>query len=375
MTGKTITINGSSSGLGKGSVMSTGNSKVKGEITNKEFNPTVAAAQREIWLAGGCFWGLEAYLNKLNGVIYTNVGYANGNTENPSYYQVCHNNTGHAETVYVRYDPKHIDLATLLTYYFKVIDPTSVNRQGNDWGTQYRSGIYYKDFADKAIIDQVIAQEQKKYSPIIATEVLPLRNYYLAEEYHQKYLEKNPNGYCHIDLSSLDKNPMVKVNKSENPTLRDEPEKVVLRTYAKPSQEDIKKKLTDTEYQVTQSGGTEKPFVNEYWNNHEEGLYVDVVTGEPLFSSRDKYDSGTGWPSFTKPVAANAIITKSDRSHSMERIEVRSRYGDSHLGHVFTDGPKDRGGLRYCMNSAALRFIPLSKMEEKGYREFTSLVK
>lgn len=185
--------------------MSTGNSKDKGDTANKQVQPPVAEGQREIWLAGGCFWGLQAYLDKLSGVVYTNVGYANGNTENPSYHQVCYNNTGHAETVYVQYDPKHIDLATLLTYFFKVVDPTSVNRQGNDRGSQYRSGIYYKDSADKAIIDRVIAEEQKQYVAAIATEVLPLSNYYSAEEYHQKYLEKNPNGYCHIDLSSVDK--------------------------------------------------------------------------------------------------------------------------------------------------------------------------
>lgn len=338
--------------------------------------PPIAEGQREIWLAGGCFWGLEAYLDKLRGVVYTSVGYANGNTENPSYFDVCHKNTGHVETVYVQYDPKHIDLATLLTYYFKVVDPTSVNKQGNDWGSQYRSGIYYKDSADKAIIDQVIVQEQKKYSKPIVTEVLPLCNYYVAEEYHQKYLKKNPYGYCHIDLSSLDKDPMAKGNEPVNPTsLTDEPEKTVPRTYTKPSQEEIKKRLIGEQFEITQSNGTEKPFDNEYWNNHEAGLYVDVVTGEPLFSSRDKYDSGTGWPSFTKPIAADTITTKTDRSHFMERTEVRSRYGESHLGHVFTDGPKDRGGLRYCMNSAALRFIPLGKMAEEGYGEFTSRVK
>lgn len=356
--------------------MNIGNSKDKGETTNRQVQPPVAEGLREIWLAGGCFWGLEAYLDKLSGVVYTNVGYANGNTVNPSYQQVCYNNTGHAETVYVQYDPKQIDLATLLTYFFKVVDPTSVNRQGNDKGSQYRSGIYYKDSADKIIIDQAIAQEQKKHSAVIATEVLPLRNYCVAEEYHQKYLEKNPSGYCHIDLASLDKDPMSKGNESAKHTHRtDEPEKIVPGAYSKPSQEELEKKLTSTQYKVTQCEGTEPPFANEYWNNHEEGLYVDVVTGEPLFSSRDKYDSGTGWPSFTKPVTSDAITTKTDRSLFRERVEVRSHHGDSHLGHVFNDGPKDRGGLRYCMNSAALRFIPVSKMAEEGYGEFKPLVK
>jgi peptide methionine sulfoxide reductase msrA/msrB len=315
---------------------------------------------REIWLAGGCFWGLEAYLDKLNGVITTNVGYANGNTENPTYEQVCHNNTGHAETVYVQYDPKRIDLATLITYFFKVVDPTSLNRQGNDRGVQYRSGIFFKDTTDKAVIEQAIADEQKKYSARIVTEVKPLLNYYIAEEYHQKYLAKNPNGYCHIDLSSLDKDPMAKANS---------------RTYSKPDREEIRKKLTDKQYQVTQEEGTEAPFDNEYWNNHEDGIYVDVVTGEPLFSSKDKYDSGTGWPSFTQPISPEAVINKKDKSLFMERVEARSRIGETHLGHIFEDGPKEKGGLRYCMNSASLRFIPFSKMEEQGYRKYIPFVK
>lgn len=165
---------------------------------------------REIWLAGGCFWGLQAYLDRLSGVMYTNVGYANGEADNPSYQQVCGGSTGHAETVYVQYDPAQMDLATLLVYFFKAIDPTSVNRQGNDWGSQYRSGIYYQDAADKPVIEQAVAVEQKKYTTAIVTEVLPLRNYYPAEEYHQKYLEKNPGGYCHIDLSSLDRDSMAR---------------------------------------------------------------------------------------------------------------------------------------------------------------------
>jgi peptide methionine sulfoxide reductase msrA/msrB len=347
------------SGCGKELAMNTNN--------KRPAQPTLDANHREIWLAGGCFWGLEAYMEKLNGVVYADVGYANGNTENPTYEQVCSGNTGHAEAVYVQYDPKHIDLATMLAYFFKVVDPTTLNRQGNDRGIQYRSGIYYKDPADKAVIDEVIAQEQLKYPAKIVTEVAPLRNYYVAEEYHQQYLAKNPGGYCHIDLSSLDKDPRAKGNAAAAA----QPQ----RTYAKPAPEEIKRKLTDKQYQVTQKEGTEAPFDNEYWNNHEAGLYVDVVTGEPLFSSRDKYDSGTGWPSFTRPIAPDAVVNKADKSLFMERVETRSRVGGSHLGHVFEDGPKDKGGLRYCMNSASLRFIPLAQMAEQGYGEFIPLVK
>lgn len=310
----------------------------------------------EIWLAGGCFWGLEAFLDRLSGVMATNVGYANGNTENPSYEEVCHSNTGHAEAVYVKYDPSSISLLTLLKYYFQVIDPTCVNRQGNDFGSQYRTGIYYKNSADKEVIHEAIFQEQKKYALPIVTEVLPLENYFVAEEYHQKYLDKNPEGYCHIDLSIVDR-----LNQDA-------------RTYLRPSQVEIQKKLTTSQYKVTQENGTEPAFANEYWNNHAAGLYVDIVTGEPLFSSRDKYDSGTGWPSFTKPISPEVVITKQDDSLFMERVEVLSVHGESHLGHLFNDGPIERGGMRYCLNSAALRFIPRADMEREGYGEFISMV-
>ncbi len=368
-----ITVMAAVSGCGKGLIMNTNNVENKGKTFDKPVQPELKPGHREIWLAGGCFWGLEAYLDKLDGVVYADVGYANGNTENPTYEQVCYSNTGHAEAVYVQYDPQRIELATLLAYFFKVVDPTSLNRQGNDRGVQYRSGIYYRDPADKATIEQVVAGEQKKYSAKIVTEVVPLRNYYVAEAYHQKYLVKNPNGYCHIDLKSLDKDPMNKENVKAKTDKQSET--AVAKTYPKPSTEEIKKKLTDLQYQVTQKDGTESPFNNEYWNNHEAGIYVDVVTGEPLFSSKDKFDSGTGWPSYTRPIATEAVTVRKDKKLFMERVEVRSRAGDSHLGHLFNDGPADKGGLRYCMNSASLRFVPLAKMAEEGYAEFIPLVK
>ena len=350
--------------------------KLRTSVTSSrcQLPPLADQSFREIVLAGGCFWGLEAYISRLNGVIYTNVGYSNGKTENPTYEQVCYNNTGHAEAVYVQYDPKHISLTTLLTYYFKVVDPTSINKQGNDRGIQYRCGIYYIDSADKTTIDVVIAQEQTKYTAPIVTEVLPLDKYYVAEDYHQNYLDKNPSGYCHINLSSLDNDPIAKRNNNGNAPSSDNGMDITNKSYAKPSQEEIKRKLTDVQYTVTQVNGTEPPFANAYWNNHEPGLYVDIVTGEPLFSSRDKYESGTGWPSFTKPIAQDAVTQKADKSLFIERVEVQSRYGESHLGHVFDDGPQDQGGRRYCVNSAALRFIAFDKMEEYGYGAFKHLV-
>jgi peptide methionine sulfoxide reductase msrA/msrB len=321
---------------------------------------------KKIWLAGGCFWGLQAYLDRLHGVFDTNVGYANGNTTNPTYEQVCSQNTGHTETVFVQYDSQIISLATLLKYFFKVVDPTSLNRQGNDRGVQYRSGIYYQDPDDLTVISEMLAAEQKKYKTPVVVEVLPVANYTVAEEYHQKYLEKNPTGYCHIDISALDFDPGTKQN--NNSITKPTP------PYNKPDLNIIQNNLTPLQFQVTQQEGTEPPFQNEYYDNHKPGLYVDIVTGEPLFSSRDKFDSGTGWPSFTKPIAPASIVTKTDRSWLTTRIEARSRYGNSHLGHVFEDGPRDRGGLRYCMNSAALRFIPLEKMQEQGYGEFIPLI-
>ncbi|WP_269135798.1 bifunctional peptide-methionine (S)-S-oxide reductase MsrA/peptide-methionine (R)-S-oxide reductase MsrB [Sporosarcina cyprini] len=316
---------------------------------------------KEIWLAGGCFWGVEAYMARIYGVADVTSGYANGNTENPTYEEVVYNNTGHAETVHVLYDPERVDLEKLLSYYFTIIDPTSVNKQGNDRGEQYRTGIYFKDEADKAIIEKIVAKEQKKYDEPIVTEVEPLRNFYLAEEYHQDYLEKNPDGYCHVSFDSLED--------------QDVPQLVDPALYPKPSDQEIKKKLTDIQYKVTQGNDTEFAFSNEYWDNEEPGLYVDVVTGEPLFSSADKYDSGCGWPSFTKPIAPEVITTKEDRSFNMVRTEVRSRTGDSHLGHVFEDGPADKGGLRYCINSAAIKFIPKADLEKEGYGYLQHLVK
>ncbi len=316
---------------------------------------------QDIYFAGGCFWGTEAYLARIPGVYDATVGYANGNTENPTYKEVCNGNTGHAETVHVQYDPETISLEALTTQFFKIINPTSLNRQGNDIGGQYRSGIYYVNVADKDIITKVVSEEQQKYDKPIVTEVLPLANYYLAEDYHQDYLEKNPNGYCHVSFDSLKDVPPPEVN-------------VDATKYTKPSDEELRKKLTEAEYNVTQNAATEPAFSGKYFDAKDAGLYVDVATGEPLFTSVDKYDSGCGWPSFTKPIDDEVIVEAKDTSFGMVRNEVRSRVGDSHLGHVFNDGPKDKGGLRYCINSASIRFIPYDEMEAEGYGEFMSVI-
>ena len=311
---------------------------------------------KEIYLAGGCFWGLEAYMLRVYGVYDVVSGYANGDSINPTYDDLVYGNATHAETVKVTYDPTRVDLETLLTYYFKVIDPTSYHKQGNDWGLQYRTGIYYDNPEDKPIVDAMMKSVQAQNELPLQVEVLPLDGFYLAEEEHQDYLEKKPDGYCHIDLFKVQ-------------------EPVILsKWYPKPSDEQLKEKLTDAQYRVTQLDDTEKAFSNAFWDNKAPGLYVDIATGEPLFSSDDKYDSGCGWPSFTKPFLKDLVVYKEDKSFNMVRVEVRSRAGDSHLGHVFEDGPKDRGGLRYCINSAAIDFIPLDKMESMGYGYLAHLI-
>ncbi|MBZ2135985.1 peptide-methionine (R)-S-oxide reductase MsrB [Streptococcus gordonii] len=301
----------------------------------------------EIYLAGGCFWGLEEYFSRIEGVEETTVGYANGQVESTNY-QLIHQ-TDHAETVHLIYDEKRVSLREILLYYFRVIDPLSVNKQGNDVGRQYRTGVYYTNQADKAVIEQVFAEQEKQLGQKIAVELEPLRHYILAEDYHQDYLKKNPGGYCHINVNDAYQ-PLVDPGQ-----------------YEKPTDAELKEQLTQEQYQVTQHSATERPFHNAYNATFEEGIYVDVTTGEPLFFAGDKFESGCGWPSFSRPIAREVLRYYEDKSHGMERIEVRSRSGNAHLGHVFTDGPELAGGLRYCINSAALRFIPKEKMEAEGY--------
>ena len=325
------------------------------EVETKEEAPSTSYEKKQnIYLAGGCFWGTEAYFKQVPGVLSTEVGYINGNTEETSYGKL--HKTEHAEALKLTYDANRISLAEVLLHYYRTIDPTSVNRQGNDVGRQYRTGIYYEDHKDLPVIEKINAFVQKNYDKALAVEVEAVKNYSSAEEEHQDYLEKNPNGYCHVDLN-LAKEPLF----SE-------------KSYKKPSDEELKELLGEESYNVTQKNGTERPFSHAYDKLDEVGIYVDIVTGEPLFLSTDKYDAGCGWPSFTKPIEARKIQYKQDSSHGMNRTEVRSKIGDSHLGHVFNDGPKEKGGLRYCINGASLRFVPLEKMDEEGYGEYKILL-
>ena len=301
----------------------------------------------EIYLAGGCFWGLEEYFSRISGVLQTSVGYANGQVETTNYQLI--KETDHAETVQVIYDEKVVSLREILLYYFRVIDPLSVNQQGNDRGRQYRTGIYYLEEADLPTINTVVREQELLIGRKIAVEVEKLRHYILAEDYHQDYLKKNPGGYCHIDVKDAEK-PLIDA-----------------ANYEKPSQAVLRESLSEESYRVTQEAATEAPFTNAYDQAFEEGIYVDITTGEPLFFAKDKFASGCGWPSFSRPISKELIHYYQDLSHGMERIEVRSRSGNAHLGHVFTDGPQELGGLRYCINSASLRFIAKDEMEEAGY--------
>lgn len=315
--------------------------------------------KKEIYLAGGCFWGTEKYLENIPGVLSTEVGYANGNTMNPTYEEVCYRNTGHAETVKVEYDDHEVGLPFILELYYDVINPVSINRQGGDVGTQYRTGIYFTDEEDEAAILDSVSNLQKRYKERIAIEVKPLENYCRAEEYHQKYLDKNPGGYCHIGSDKF-----AKAEKAVDTS----------KKYVKKTLDELKASLNEMQFGVTQHSETEPPFRNEYFDTFEEGIYVDITTGEPLFLSDDKFESGCGWPSFSRPIDSGLIKDVTDRSHGMLRTEVRSSRGDAHLGHVFEDGPAEQGGLRYCINSASLKFIPKGKMEEEGYGEYLSML-
>lgn len=312
--------------------------------------------EKEIFLAGGCFWGTQAYFNQIKGVIKTEVGYANGIGENPTYKQVCTGATGYAESVRIIYNPEEINLHQILEHYFRTIDPTSLNKQGGDIGTQYRTGIYTTNLDDRQFVQDFITLVKNNYSKEIVVEDKLLKNYYVAEEYHQNYLEKNPGGYCHVDLSLANKDTEI------------------LR-YTKPSDEEMVRNLTEEQYEITQNSATERPFSSEYNDLYDKGIYVDIVTGQPLFASTDKFDAGCGWPSFSKPIEDNGVNYFEDKTiANRRRVEVKSKSGDTHLGHVFNDGPEELGGLRYCINGASLRFIPLEKMDEEGYGKYKDIV-
>jgi peptide methionine sulfoxide reductase msrA/msrB len=333
--------------------------------------------------AGGCFWCVEADFEKISdGLIDVVSGYAGGTTDNPTYEN--YHEGGHKEVVEVTYDPSKVTYAALVEYLLKHIDPTDAGGSFHDRGDGYTSAIYYETEEEKQQAEEVIAKidEMHVFGTPIVTPVLPKPKFWPAEEYHQNYAEKNPERYNAYRTNSGRADFVTRTWEGRELTIHKAAATPAMRTdtnddpwenFIKPSEEELKKKLTPEQYDVTQEEATERPFENEYDKNYRDGIYVDIVSGEPLYSSTDKYDSGSGWPSFVKPITPTAVTTKKDVKLFMARTEVRSSIADSHLGHVFDDGPKDRGGLRYCMNSAAMRFIPKENLEAEGYGEYLRL--
>jgi peptide methionine sulfoxide reductase msrA/msrB len=306
--------------------------------------------------AGGCFWCMVSPFDKIPGVVRVVSGYTGGHKENPTYQEVCAGTTGHAEAVQITFDPSRISYRELLDIFWRQIDPTDPGGQFADRGDSYRTAIFYHDEEQRRLAEESKRELEQsgKFDKPIVTEILPAGPFYPAEEYHQDYYRKNPMRYWVYRVGSGR-------------------EAFITRHWPKQkNREELAQRLTRMQFEVTQNNATEPPFQNEYWNHFEDGIYVDVVSGEPLFSSRDKFDAGCGWPSFTRPLPDARIVEKPDFSHNMIRTEVRSGNADSHLGHVFPDGPAPTG-LRYCINSAALRFIPKERLAEEGYGEYLKL--